>query len=669
MPPAAASGSTRPAYAPVRHDPYSSIPPDPALPIRFTEAGKRRPRLLATPEELAGLRARLQGSIEAQMFERLRSRTEHFIQKPNLPAPGAPVSDRGFAAGLPELALLHALTGERRYLDTAKAQALALAKCDPASGKDPFSASDMLTALAWSYDWLHEHFTSAERGAFLGFVQAYGTATFGYMANPLGFWSGTPLHNVTLNGWAGVGVAGLGFHDEIEPAREWALAAQRFFRVAAWLQPPDGAGIEGPQYSAYELERKMMHYEAARRCLGEDLYGPGEARSGSWFRHMTTPNPEPKKNAFCWNDNGPYFDAHGPVYFLFAMARRFKDPQTQALALKLWRARIANGLDWINLLQYDPAVPEAPWDDAPTAAHFEDVDMVFARSSWRDDATALSFCCGPYQGHRARRVFVGDPGGSHQHAHTGSFQLCSRGEDLLVDPGYEHIKRTHHHNTILVNGLGQLGEGIKWFNVNRVLHWNGTGEVLSYRDDGQAVAWVGESAKMYVPEAQLERFRRHMLYLRPDLLVIVDELRASEPAVFTQLWHTKAQLQALGGGAWGCTQEHAACTLLPLAVPQDGPASSAGSLRIGHAYQKLPDLSMFKDLPFSELRVESPRVLRWVFATVCACGDARQGPPKMEARATPTTVVVQAGPGAPVSIEFALEDAAPPTLVRNARSS
>lgn len=648
-------------YRPIRKDPHAPAPPNAAQPVVYSAAGFKRPRLLVTSEELAGLRKRLDGKVEKDFFACLIDNANEVVAKAKVPPPGTPIQGRGFCGGHAECALAFRLTDDQKYLDTAKKLLLGMSRCDPAGGRDPLSNGHNVGEIAWTYDWIAEFLKDGERQEVVAFVRHYGGLSFNYVNAPLGYWVNTPMHNITICNWSGQGTAGLGFHDEFDEAKVWADCAQRAFRAIAWMTPPDGGGIEGPQYSAYGYERKTQYYEAARRVTEEDLYVQAEARAGQWFKHLSKPTMVPRDNAFCWNDNGPYFDAHGPVYSLLALARRFKCSKTQAVALKMWRCNVGSrrGFNWTNILMYDPTVPEADWNDDATAALFEDLDMVGARSSWKDDATAVSFSCGPYQGHRAERVYAGDPGGSHHHADAAAFQVCSRGEDLIVDPGYEYIKYTSNHNTVLVNGLGQLGEGIKWYNVNRVLHFNGTAEILSYVDDGKATAWVGAAHEMYVPEAKLTRFHRHVLYLRPDLVVVLDDLAAAERSVFTQLWHSHAPWTEMDAGAWGFAQERAALALLPAPVARNGEAYVETSADYG----LLKDMTKHKEKSYGTLRVESPLAENWIFLTVIGIGDAKAGAPKIEVQAKLPDVKIVAGPGAGATVRFDLEQATPPALV------
>ncbi len=648
------------SFKPVRNDPHPKYPPDAAEGITITEAGMKRPRLMFTLDERDDVLARLEDEAGRNFFEFLKKKADGILERPIRGEIESGGYGRGSADGLGECGLAFYLTEDERYLDWARKQLVALSKSDGKEG-NTFAGGHMLTEIGWCWDFISTHLSEAEKASILPFVADLGTASISRMLTPLDYSGATPLHNITICAWSGIGIAGLAFHDEFPKARVWAEAAQRMFRAISWMHPPDGSGIEGPQYSVYGFERKAFYYEAARRVLGEDLYGPGMQRTAAWVKSITKPTMVGRNNAFPWQDNGPYFDAHGPVYSLLALARHYQDPKAQAVALKLWSCGVGHGsgMSWTNFAWYDHKLKPAEWEDDETASHAEDLDMISARSSWKADATAVSFACGPYQGHRAQRIFPGDPGGSHHHADTASFQVCSRGSDLLTDPGYEHIKRTSNHNTLLVNGLGQLGEGLKWFNVNRVAHWNGTAEVLSFRHDGDSTAWVGEAHKMYVPEAGLQRFHRHMLYLKPDLVVVLDDLAAEHESTFTQLWHGFSEFKKMDApDSWGQVHGHAAMSLI--AIRADG-----GSESIDHEVEfgAIPDLTKFKDAKFSTLRLNHKSLRELKVASVIGIGPASDGPPKVDARLNGDTLEISSSPVGAVRISFDLKEQQPPQVV------
>jgi hypothetical protein len=634
-----------------REDPYPSQPPNPAEPISWAPASTCHPRLLTTPKELDHLRSRLGNPIESKMLQHLVDHFEDSVKKCVIPVKGADLNDRSYSSLLGPTALLYRLTNEEKYLKAAKKHTLALVRCAPKliKPKGDLPCSHALTALAWSYDFLHETWTNQEREEIVRFVTKLGTSFFSVTAAPLAYWSSVILQNHSQVAWTALAHAGMAFYQEIPEAREWAQWSHRIYRTIAWLQPPDGSNMEGPSYGGYGNERRVMHYEAARRCLGENLYGAGEKQARHWYQHLMLPDAKPDRNAFPWGDNPIHIDNHGATHTLLAYARAFRDPRAQGLALDLWRRGVRSD-PFLNLLMYDPSVSEASHSEEPLARHFEDLDLICARSSWKDKkATAVSFMCGPYQGHRVMSRADGDLGGAHCHADSNSLQYYSRGEFLLRDPGYEWLKHTDYHNTVLVDGLGQMGEGIKWFNVHRIHHYRGWAEVRSFHQDEHVTSWVGDASKIYIPEAGLKRFHRHVAYIRPDLLIVLDDLEASKPRIFSQLWHAESSFRALDKkkNGWGFKQGKASLSVWPLAF-------SKRSLDVETRAQDLSDLKI-SGLSQHELRINSPASKKWIFITVIASGDSAKGPPLLKAEVSMPQVTIIQESSSPFSIRFDIE--------------
>ncbi len=644
--------------------------PDPIQPIVWTAAASRRPRLLVTPEELLELKSRLTGPVESEMLARLNDRLDRALADYQSPDPGDPILDRSISAWQVYPALLFCLTGEQKRLEQAKRLALELARCDRTfQNQKDLPASHALNSLAWAYDLLYEEWTKGERAEILDFVREFGTRYAAVSMIPVNYWSNILLQNHCQVFWTAMGSAGIAFREEIEQAAGWAEWSQRIYRTISWMQPPDGTNVEGPSYGGYGNERRVIYYEAALRNFGENLYQWGERESGRWYLHLSLPGSAPDRNAFPWGDNSARFDVHGPVHTLLAYAKRFRDPLIQGLAMNFWRKKIgANGyLTWMDLLHYDPSVPEQTPQEAnePTSRHFTDQDLICARSAWNDDlGTAVSFICGPYQGHRLMGSQAGDLGGAHCHADTASLQLYGRGEFLLCDPGYEKIKRTDHHNTVLVDGHGQLGAGIKWFDVNRVQHFADSTkiQVRSFKDkdkdQGQAVGWVGDAAEIYRPEAGLKKFLRHVLFIRPDVLIVFDDLEAERDVVFSQLWHAERSFEKVGSAGWGFTQGQAGFSAWPLKLPDHGEQV----LEIRRRKQELIDLTQAGAHQF-ELCVDSPRTRAWRFVTVFAIGKASDGPPLVEARISWPDLEVKIGQTRKVKARFDVENASAPQEV------
>lgn len=110
--------------------------------------------------------------------------------------------------------------------------------------------------------------------------------------------------------------------------------------------------------------------------------------------------------------------------------------------------------------------------------------------------------------------------------------------------------RSRGHNTILADGLAQvIGEnGYGWlarFADNEALTYT-LGDASHAYDSIRTPFWIDRMEKSevaYTPENGLgdpgvTRFRRHFLFLKPDVIVVYDELEARKPVVWTWLLHS-----------------------------------------------------------------------------------------------------------------------------------
>lgn len=145
--------------------------------------------------------------------------------------------------------------------------------------------------------------------------------------------------------------------------------------------------------------------------------------------------------------------------------------------------------------------------------------MVFTRSGWEDDASALYFRSGPFLGKQATtytQAFPSRPdfGGAHMHPDANSFVLFGNNEVLIRDDGYAY-KTTRNHNTLLVNGAGQMGGNAAWFKNDSNMNLSYSFPDIPRVETTQSYDYfVGASAEAYPVSAGLTRFNRHMLYLK-----------------------------------------------------------------------------------------------------------------------------------------------------------
>lgn len=154
--------------------------------------------------------------------------------------------------------------------------------------------------------------------------------------------------------------------------------------------------------------------------------------------------------------------------------------------------------------------------------------------------------------------------GSHTLSNQNAFNLLYRGVDVYRSSGYYlnfedahnlmSYRHTRAHNTILVNGIGQPYTTRGYGNITRAMG----GKHITYclgdasraysgiTDDPMWIAAFQKAGIEQTPEngfgaTPLTKYRRHIAMLHPDIVLIYDELEASEPVRWEWLLHSPSQ--------------------------------------------------------------------------------------------------------------------------------
>jgi hypothetical protein len=146
-----------------------------------------------------------------------------------------------------------------------------------------------------------------------------------------------------------------------------------------------------------------------------------------------------------------------------------------------------------------------------------------ARSGWGESETIVT-------------LRITDHFGDHHHYDQGSFIIYRNGLLAVDPPVYEKIRGpqqpTAVHNTLLLDGQGQRPVRGQWFKTVEDFQRNltggrqlETGDMLFWKDAGTWSAAAGQFAQAYWP-TQVQSCVRQLLFVRPDKIVVVDQLVA-----------------------------------------------------------------------------------------------------------------------------------------------
>lgn len=381
-----------------------------------------------------------------------------------------------------------------------------------------------------------------------------------------------------------------------------AFAVEELAKNHAALEPiVDGSWFEGTQYeettagtdlppALYLLRRAGVadHLTTNRWLANVPRF---------WIYNMNPVRPRHRIASFA--DGGANWSrTNGLLTTLRLCARLYRDPQAQWAADRIvavhGRDVSFRGLESahaivLEVLYLDASVvARAPQEAWPSSWLAEDLGMAFLRTGWDTGATAASLKCGAYGGRRlfdlgrANYVWSGGRwrnaeyplGGrlglfpqdselvtDHAHPDNAGFTIWSDGVYLAPEaPGFDARhdapwgRLTSSHNTITVRlpdrDRGQIGEGRAHpeFGEDREEFFQSDGAMSLFAPTARFDLTVADATRCYPRSLGITEFRRYFLFLKPDLFVVVDNLRASAPRRFD--WWCHVPDGAVREGNW-----------------------------------------------------------------------------------------------------------------------
>lgn len=558
------------------------------VPGSLAARGEVHPRLFLDPDGLRELR-RSVGSTHAALWEEIRERVDQAVER------GPPAYrrhdsysgdeqlwQRNVGNALPYIAMAYVVTGEARYL--ASASEWAVASCGyetwglgRTDGMD-LAAGHQLFGLGVVYDWCHDALDDDVRDTIRATLVKRASAMFEAAATAKVWWSRSYLQNHLWVNACGLAAAGFALFGQEDDALLWiGLALEKFRRTVESLGP-DGASHEGVGYWQYGAEYLLKFLWLARDLLDVDLLDhPWWRNTAAYALHLSLPRSSWTRRS-CIVDlaDCPRGNWYGPDHILRCLARLNRDARAQWLAREVDAAGVeAHSAGWLNLLWYDPTVTARHPHGLPTLRHFEDMGIVAARSDWSGGESLVVFKCGPFLGHHAVQAFDYDPGGGHVHPDANHFVLFAEGEWLIRDDGYR-AKWSHQHNTLLVDGRGQLGEGSMWFRGVEALRAGARPRIVTAASREGLVHITGDASSAYPRELGLERYRRHLLFLEPDVLIVVDDVLVDSDRALEVRFHPEATTPQKVDAAYRYRGEQSVLRIEPLTP--DGVTISAEDL-------------------------------------------------------------------------------------------
>jgi len=512
---------------------------------------REHPRLLYPQARLDEIRETLT-TTRREAFEQLRRAADRGLQMSPPPEPDYDeIEDRAerrlaymasfidmrryHLGAMQHTALMYLMTGEKRYGEAAKALLLGAAEWDPdgiSSVMAPHGDEvglGLVKSEALTYDWIYDLLTDAERSKAEAMLVARADQMLrrlkrrDFLARP------ESSHDGRLPGYLVEHAIVLAEHPRSVAWMDYALKS--ILTVFPHWAGGDGGWAEGIPYGMAYNAMFVTPLESLRISTGFNVWQRSFYDKLPYFFFYNV-SPIGEIMGFGDSYEGGAKSRAGSLRTLVQFhAERTSDPP-----LRWWvdLLRTPSGgkpslSPMIGLIRPEKVEPQAPVDVAPDAV-FRGVGWAALHSDLAhpDEDLLVALKSSPYGGV------------SHSYADQNCFAILKGGRTLARPGGVRYpqhgtpfhtryTQQTMAQNGILVDGRGQ---------INRSGEANGR---IAAFESKPHIGYVCGDARAAYGE-RLERFKRHVVLVRPSLVCIVDELASPGPAEFQWLMHAAEKL-------------------------------------------------------------------------------------------------------------------------------
>ena len=505
---------------------------------------KEHPRILYPKSQLARIRSTL-SSTRAGSWRLCKAAADKALKKgiPEYPTyhriedPGTRRLEyqkyfgyfRGYVNGaLMDLAQAYVMTEEAKYAEAAKKILLEIASW-PTDDKDVTSVSARWgdeAGLSFSkcahlaYDWLYHALDDDERARVFNMCHERAWQTYRRLERKNYHTFPGESHDGRLIAYlTDMSLAMAGEAPDTETWLTYSLKALLTF-YPHW-GGSDGGWAEGTAYGLYYNTFYIPAFEGLRQLANYNLWQrPFFNNVRYFFFYCTANHGEIRPYGDGAESGGPGVrggSGYGDLMTLHAHC--YNDPY-----IGWWVKKIPGYRGNRSLLHEDKLPSKAP-TDLPNSRVFRGVGWAGLHSDISDpqNDTCLIFKSSPYGSI------------SHSHADQNAFAIMKGGAALAIPSGHygpsygkphhaEWTRSTKANNCILVDGRGQ-----------KIRSASANGKIVDFKEAPGYAYVAGDATNAYI--GKIKRWIRRILFLRPGLFLLLDEIEAPTQSQYQWMFH------------------------------------------------------------------------------------------------------------------------------------
>lgn len=373
---------------------------------------------------------------------------------------------------------------------------------------------------AMAYDWLYDEFTEEERAEVLALLKIRTEKMLGVILNT----EKVPYqsHGWTILGF--LGIVGVATYGEIPEAEEWL---RRILPLYTNMLPPwgyeDGGWSQGVDYWQWSstTNQEIMNVLALGGII--NLYD----KSWAYKEHLWSLYVYPYGSYGSFGDGAGINKAGSSSFSNIANTAYFTKNPVARWIVESYGDAFGTSIDsyYAGMLINEPG--KEPVDHS-LGHEFDDVGWAVMTDSLVDTD-------------RVQLTFKSSPFGSYNHvaAEQNAFFLQAYGQILAGKSGYYDSYHSPHHATISKATFAHNSITVDGAKGQSNANFNAKGDVSQFVSQMHFDSVTGDASKAYTgknnisqnatpasAEGKLDKFIRSIIYIRPGVFVVVDDLDA-----------------------------------------------------------------------------------------------------------------------------------------------
>jgi hypothetical protein len=306
----------------------------------------------------------------------------------------------------------------------------------------------------------------------------------------------------------------------------------------------DGGWHEGVSYWSSYQNRFTWWADVMREAMGINAFDkPYYAKAGYYAMYLTPPG---KVGAGLGDLNAAKGAANNRA-IMSTFAVQAQNPYWQWYVDQIGGS-VSEG-NYIGFMRGSlPEVTSRSPEDLPSSRLFQGIGQAYLNTQILDAGNSVQI------------VFKSSPFGTQSHGYeaNNAFLLWGYGERLLIRSGYRDSYGSDHHknwmwstrsvNCITVNGQGQIRRSAE-----------AQGRITAFATTPDIDVVAGEAGSAY--ETPLDRFTRSIVFVKPDLMIVYDQLRSPQSTRFEYWLHARDKINVVDQHHVEVRQGRAGCDI------------------------------------------------------------------------------------------------------------